>query len=180
MTINNISINTLHSDSFTVSFSNFPSLSATQDLVIFDRFVKSIVIPDYSVSEMYSDFQAYRIRHPVGTKINENLSQIQIEFKVDESLSNYLAVYEYMRQIRYGELDLDASDDDRIRKYVIKAIMLNILDNQKRLIARMRFTNAFITNLSSLPLTTGTAEELTFTIQCSYSELLYERVSVFS
>ena len=34
---NNININTMHSDSFTVSFSNFPSISGVADLSIFDR-----------------------------------------------------------------------------------------------------------------------------------------------
>jgi hypothetical protein len=151
-----------------------------QDMAIFDNFVKSVVLPDYSIEEIYSDYKTYRIRHPGTPKMNANLSQIQIEFKLSEDMLNYITLFEYMRQLRYGELDLDNVDDDRIRKYVIKSIILNLMDNQKRLISVLRFTNAFILSLSSLPLTTGTADEMTFTITCSYSELLYERKSIYT
>jgi hypothetical protein len=145
---------------------------------LFDNFVKSLVIPDYTMEEIYSDFKAFRIRHPVAPKINTNLGQIAIEFKLNEDLSNYLTIFEYMRQLKYAELS-NSFTEEFIRKYTIKAIILSVMDNQKREIAQMRFTEAFILSLSSLALTTGSSEELTFSILCSYQELLYERKSIF-
>jgi hypothetical protein len=53
------------------------------------------------------------------------------------------------------------------------------MDNQKREIASVRFTEAILLSLSSLALTTGTADELTFSVICSYQELLYERKSIY-
>lgn len=174
-----VNFNLFHSDSWTVTFSNFPSLSGVSDLSMFDLFVKSLTIPEYTLEEIDSYYQTFKIRHPVAPKANYNLNQISIDFKVTEDLLNYLTVFEYMRQLKYGELSDDYADE-LIRKYTIKAIILHIMDNQKREIAFMRFTNAFILSLSQLNLTTGTAEELTFTINCSYEELLYERKNIYS
>jgi len=175
----NFSINTFHSDGWNCNFSNVPSLSGQAELSQFDNFVKSIVIPDYNMEEITSDYKDFRIRHPVAPKINTNLANIQLEFKLNEDASNYLTLFEYMRQLKYGELSDDYTDE-LIRKYTIRSIILSLNDNQKRTIAVMRFTEAFILSLSSLALTTGTAEEITFTVNCSYQELLYERKSIYT
>jgi len=170
--------NTFHSDGWNCNFTNLPSLSGQTDLSQFDNFVKSIVIPDYNMEEITSDYKDFRIRHPAAPNINKNFAQVQIEFKLNEDMSNYLSIFEYMRQLKYGELSDDYTDE-LIRKYTIKSIILSLNDNQKRPIAVMRFTEAFILSLSSLALTTGTAEELTFSVVCSYQELLYERKSIY-
>ena len=174
----NFNINTFHSDSWNCNFSNVPSLSGQADLAQFDNFVKSIALPDYNMGEITSRFQTYMIRHPAVPLVNTNLNQILIEFKVNEDMSNYLNIFEYMRQLKYGELS-NSYLEELIRKYTIKSVILSLNDNQKRLIAQMRFTEVFILLLSSLALTTGSAEELTFSIGCSYEELLYERKSIY-
>ena len=171
-------INTFHSDSWTCTFSNVPSLSEQSEIAQFDNFVKSFVIPDYNMEEIYSDFKDFRIRHPAAPKINNNLGQVQIEFKLNEDMSNYLTLFEYMRQLKYGELPASYLDK-LIRNYTIKSIILAPTDNQKREVATLRFTEAFLLSLGSLGLTTGSAEELTFTCLFSYQELLYERKSIY-
>ena len=177
MNPSSFNFNTFHSDLWTCNFSNMPSLSGQSNMAIFDNYVKSLVIPDYTMEEIYSDYKDYRIRHEVAPKINSNLGTIAIEFKLTEDLYNYLTIFEYMRSIKYGEVDLN--NDELFRKYTIKSIILTLMDNQKRDIAQLRFTEAFILSLTGLNLTTGTATELTFTITCSYQELLYERKSIF-
>lgn len=174
----NFNFNTFHSDSWSVTFSNMPSLSGISDMSMFDNFVKGLVIPEYNIEEIESSFQIFKVRHPVAPRANYNLNQISIDFKVTEDLLNYFTIFEYMRHLKYGELNKDYTDE-LIRKYVIKSIILHIMDNQKREVAFLRFTNAFILSLSSLTLTTGTADELTFTITCSYEELFYERKNIY-
>lgn len=174
----NFNFNTFHGDSWSCAFSNMPSVSGVADLSIFDYFVKSLVLPDYNLEEIYSDFLNFRIRHPVGPKINNNLSQLQIEFKLNEDAQNYLTLFEYMRQLKYAELS-DEYTEGLIRKYTIKSILLSLNDNQKREIATIRFTEAFLLSLSSMSLTTGTADEITFTCNFSYQEILYERKSIY-
>jgi len=173
----NFNINTFHSDSWQVTFSNMPSLSGQSDLAQFDNFVKSLVLPDYNMGEITSQYKTFQIRHPVAPRTNIDLSQVQIEFKLNEDMSNYLALFQYMQELKYGELSDDYTDE-LIRKYTIKSIILHLNDNQKRLIARIRFTEAFLLSLSSMALTTGSAEEITFTCNFSYSEILYERFSI--
>ena len=42
----------------------------------------------------------------------------------------------------------------------------------------MSFTEAFILSLSSLSLNQGSSDEITFTVNCSYEEVIYERKSI--
>lgn len=169
--------NTFHSDKWDVSFSNLPYVD-TRDLSMYDRFVKSVVIPDYNLEEIMSyGPEGFAVRHPVGRKVNYNLSQIQIEFKLSEDLLNYLNLFEWMRSLKYGE---NIPETDFFRHHTIKSIAINIRDNQKRSIAVMRFTQCFLLTLSSLGLETGSSEEITFTANFSYEELKYERESVLS
>jgi len=162
--------NTWHSDRWQVAFSNLPDLPDTSLMKYFDLTVRSVVVPDYNMTEVFSDFRGFRIRHPVVEKVNEDLSQIQIEFKLSEDMKNYLYFFNWMRSMRTGT----AVPDDLIRKYTIKNISILILDNQKRNIATLMFTECFLLTLSSLSLEMGGSEEVTFTANFSYQEVLFQ------
>jgi hypothetical protein len=167
--------NLFHNDKWQISFSNLPSLGAIRDMRIYDNFVKSVVFPDYNMGEIYSDIKGFRIRHPLaGIKANEDLSQIQIEFKLSEDMKNYINLFEWMQGLKYGKVTDFNDEEDFFRKYTIKSINLNILDNQKRPIAVWRFTEAFLLTLGSLSLDMGISEEITFTANFSYEEIFYE------
>jgi len=171
--------NVFHSDRWTISFSNIPSLGTVRDMRIYDTMVKSVTMPDYNMGELHSDIKGYRIRHPVGgINANIDLSQLQIEFKVSEDMRNYLNLFEWMMALRYGKVEGLSSEEDMFRKYTIKSINLNILDNQKRTIAIWRFTEAFLLSLSSLALNTGVSDEVAFTSNFSYQEIFYESKTV--
>jgi len=172
--------NLFHNDKWQVSFSNLPSLESMRDMRIYDNYVKSITFPDYNMEEIYSDIMGFRIRHPVGPKPNYDLSEIQIEFKLSEDMKNYIYLFEWMQALKYGQVEDFTSEQEFFRKYNIKSISLNILDNQKRIIAVWRFTEAFLKNLSSLSLSQGISDEITFTANLSYEEVKYETKSVFS
>ena len=171
--------NTFHNDKWQCNFSNLPSITDLSLMKYYDNFVKSVVIPDYNLEEIYSDFQSFRIRHPAAPQINKNLSQIQVEFKMSEDMLNYIYLWEWMRRIKYAE-DIDLGTDEFFRKYTIKAIAINILDNQKREVAVWRFTQCFLLTLSSVSLLAGSSEEVSFTGNFSYEEVKYERKSIIS
>jgi len=168
--------NVFHSDKWRTTFSNVPGNSVS-DMKYYDNYVKSVVIPDYNISEIRSEFMGFGIRHPVGPNVNTDLSQIQIEFKLSEDMWNYLNLFHWMQQIRYGKID--TSHRDFFRKYSVKSINIEMMDNQKRVIANVSFTEAILLSLSSLSLTQGTSEELTFTCNFSYEELVYTQESTF-
>jgi hypothetical protein len=82
--------NVLHGDNWQVTFSNIPTLNSTRDMRMYENYVKSFVFPDYNIQEIYSDIKGFRVRHPVGgIKANEDLSQVQIEFRISEDMKNY-------------------------------------------------------------------------------------------
>jgi hypothetical protein len=167
--------NTFHSAKWQLTFSNIPTVTDNNHLKYFDNYVKSIVVPDYNLTEAFSDFKGERIRHPVS-RINEDMSQIQIEFKLSEDLFNYLYLLEWMQSLRYGQ----QIPTEMIRKDFITRINVHILDNEKRTVANLGFTDAFLLNLSSFSLDTGTDEEVTFTANFSYYEIKAERVAVIT
>lgn len=167
--------NLFHGDKWTLSFSNLPSLETIRDMRIYDNFVKSVTFPDYNMGEIYSDIKGFRIRHQNGgMNANLDLSQIQIEFKLSEDMRNYINLFEWMKALRYGQVTDFNSDEEFFRKYTIKSINLNILDNQKRTIAIWRFTEAFLLSLSSFALVNGSSDEVTFTTNFSYQEIIYQ------
>lgn len=170
--------NTLHSDRWSVAFSNLPTIDDPRDLVMFDRFVKSLVIPDYNMEEIisYGNF-GYQIRHPAIPKANIDLSQVQIEFKLSEDMQNYLKLFGWMKNLKYSE---ELNPNILVRKNTIKAINLMISDNQKRTIATLSFTQCFLLSLSSLSLEQGSSEEITFTCNFSYEEINYTTESILN
>ena len=173
--------NVFHGDKWSVNFSNLPTISAMGDMRMYDLYVKSLVFPDYNLEEIYSDIKGFRIRHPMaGQKSNVDLSQVQIEFKLSEDMKNYINLFEWMRSLKYGHVEEFSAEQEFFRKYTIKSININILDNEKRPIAVWRLTEAFLLTLGSLPLSMGTSDEVSFTANFSYEEIKYETKSVFS
>jgi len=168
-------INLWHNDKWAINFSNIPTLKSTRDLYMYDNYVKSLTFPEYSMGEIISNTMGFNIRHPLGgIKANQDLSQINIEFKLLENMANYIYLFEYMRSMRYGQVEDFSSEEDMYRKNTIKSINISLLDNQKRIIAIWRFTQAFLLNISSLSLTQGSSDEVTFSCVFSYEEVQYD------
>jgi hypothetical protein len=150
--------------------------SDIKDMIYYDNFVKSLVLPDQNLQEIGSEWKGYRIRHQVAPLVNRDLSQLQLNFKLSEDLINYINLYYWMLQVRYGELDQDY--DGLFRKYAIKRINVEILDNEKRVNAIIYFTNCFLTSLSSLSLQMGTSDEVEFTVNLSYETCEFQTKNI--
>ncbi len=154
------------SNKWLCEFSNIPSITDYRNMNLYNYYVRSCVIPDYNVSNDTTSFMSSTIRHPIS-KANEDLTPLQIEFVVSEDMENYTNFVEFMQQMRYGS----ELTEDFLRKNVIKKINVLILDNQKRTKKIVYFTNAFLTNLSSLSLIYGSHDESFFTATFDYEEM---------
>ena len=166
--------NVLHSDKWKITFSNIPTVKDMNQMKYFDNYVSSCTIPNYSMGEIISKMPlGVDIRHPLGgMKLNQDLNKIDLTFKLSEDMLNYLLFFTWMQQLRYGQIDKDF--DDYFRKYTIKRFTLSMLDNQKRVVSEIYFTEMFLLDLGSLNLNFGTTEELSFTTSFSYQEILYK------
>lgn len=168
--------NTFKGDKFSVVFSNLPSDKDFKDFRYFHNYIKTVTIPEYSMDTISSYFQGTMSRHPIAPKINKDLSQILISFRLSEDMKNYFLILDWMRQIRYGSLENEKIE--LISKYVINSIDLNLLDNHKRQIASISFLNCFCNSVSSLNLEFGVSDEILFTANFSYSEMCYKTKSI--
>lgn len=166
--------NVLHGDKWKITFSNIPTLEDMSEMRYFDNYVKTCTIPSYSVGDILSQLpMGMQIRHPLGgMKKNQDLGQLNISFNVSEDMYNYLVFLTWMQQLRYGQIN--PSHDDYFRKYTIKRLIVSMLDNQKRTISEMIYTNVFLSELGSLDLVYGSTNELSFSCTFSYEEIFYD------
>ena len=169
--------NLFHGDKFSVVFSNLPSQESFSDFRYFHNYIKTVILPEYSMNIINSYFQGAINRHPEAPKINIDLAQIQMTFRLSEDMKNYLLLLDLIRQIRYGELE-NSTEDQLISKYSIKSIDINLLDNHKRQIGIISFLNCFATMISSLALEFGVSDEVLFTVNFSYSEMVYRTMTI--
>lgn len=165
----NISPNAQNSSRWRVSFSNIPTIEKSRDLDLYDLSVRSCIIPDINLRDHNIDFKASTRRVAMSRK-NDEMTPLQIEFRVGENADNYLYLFEWALDLKYGTKNTTYDN-------VIKRTDIWILDNQRREKAKIYFTNCIPLNISSLSLTQGTSDELAFTFTLSYEEMLYERIT---
>jgi hypothetical protein len=165
--------NVLHGDKWKLTFSNIPTLDDNNDMRYFDNYIKSCTLPNYTVGEILSQLpMGMQIRHPLGgMKRNQDLAPLNVSFVVSEDMYNYITLFKWMQQIRYGQINKNHTDF--FRKYTIKRIILTFLDNQKRDVAEMVFTNVFVSDIGALDLIYGQTDELSFTCNFVYEEIFY-------
>lgn len=162
-------INVFNSDNFSVVFSNIPIPETSvirPSLRTFNNFVKAIVLPDYNLEILESTFGNIVRKNPVS-RINNDFTQISIDFRCDEDLTNYMTFYTWIKELREGRPTKDSGG--KLHKSNIAAIQVSIKDNEKRERQRMRFSECQIISLSSLVLSYGINDEVTFTVTMNYN-----------
>ena len=99
------SINILYDDKFKIAFSNVPSLDSDKiDMKRFNNNIKSVVIPDVNVEMIRSEVLRETALHP-GSRTNDTLSQVTLEFKTSENMENYLSILEWAEILKYHKSD---------------------------------------------------------------------------
>lgn len=158
--------NIFNNSKWKVVLSNIPTVTNYKNMNVYNDYVRSCTIPDYNCPEDFINFMNTVVRVPIPRK-NEELAQLQIEFKASEDLVNYVNLAEWMQSIKYGQ-DLTT---EYLIDSVVKNISVVILDNQRREKKIVYFTNCFLISLGSLPLVYGTDEEVPFLTTWSYEEM---------
>lgn len=154
-------VNNANSEKFRVIFSNIPVPTTRKtklDLEVFNNYVKSITLPDYSLEMAESKYLGATVRYP-SSQYNDNLSQLTIEFFVDEDFENFKAFFDWIDQIRRGCATKGETDT---LKSNIKMINVLVNDNENRKTNTLTFTNCWLISMSSLSLIFGSSEELQF------------------
>lgn len=162
--------NVAHSDKFSVTFSNIPgyepTTSNTDNMSLYDLYVKDLTFPGITLDVEQSNFRNFHINHPVS-KSNDNMREVSITFKMSEGLRNYYYIYKWMKGLRETE-NLDSEKWFRLN--FIKEVLITFLDNMKRPKFKYKLSNCFITDLSSVNFTNGVDEELSFNITLIYED----------
>jgi hypothetical protein len=162
-------VNRFNSDKWKVSFSNFPiptTRTTKLDLSLFDNFVKTISLPDFSLEYIQLPFGGYAENHSVN-KLNSNLNPLTLEFLVDEDMENYFAFYDWYDEVRKGNA---SKNNNYIHRSNIAEIMVKFLDNQNRDGAILRFSDCVISSVSSLNLLYGSSDHVPFTVTFLYNK----------
>jgi len=149
-----------------LEFSNIPTITNLNNMKLYNDYVRNCTIPEFALDNDYSNYGTVIYKRPI-TKVNENLGNLDIEFKCSEDLENYTNLFQYIQYLKYGE-DLP---EDVIVDNVIKNISIVILDNQNRDKKIIYFTNVYLSSISSLNLLYGEEIEVTFTASFFFQEM---------
>lgn len=160
-------INRFHQDKWKAYFSNLPTLQNGKiDMALYDQYVKSVILPDYTIETAPTMSFKGATLNPVSM-YNFNQTILTVEFKISENAANYFYMYEWLEIVRYNRKTKGIKN---LKDTTIKSIDIQFLNNEKNPIGKFRFTNAIITNLGSVSLSMGVADEVTFACSFEYEE----------
>jgi hypothetical protein len=163
-------VNKFNTDKWKVTFSNFPipeTRTTKLDLSVFNNYVKTISLPDFSIEALPDNFGGYSINHSVS-KFNNNLNALTIEFAVDEDMENYMAFYEWYRELREGR---PTKNSKTLHQSCISDILVQFLDNQGRSGVILKFSECMLSNSSSLNLIYGSSDYVPFSVTFVYNKI---------
>lgn len=173
-------INAHVNNNFKVQFSNIPTVANFGDMrFLYDQKVLSVSIPDFNL-ELTTSHYLNEVHYSPISKKNDDLSDLLIEFKVDENFLNYYNLFAYMRRVRRGETSAPnpaitpaatVKAEGYIKNYDIESVNLIILNNVELVKATIKFKNAFLTSLSTVSLSKTDPTETTFTATLKYKNI---------
>lgn len=167
-------INLWHNDLWKLTISNIPSMVKVEDMYLFDNFVKSVNFPEYGIDLIDNNiFIGYRDNQPIAHKLNVDHVLLQIEFKVAENFKNYLYLFEWLQNIRYGQ-----NITGKVKDYITKSICLTIFDNMKRSQGYFDFQECNLVNITAIPMAYGTGEEVTFQANFNYNQIIWNPADI--
>ena len=171
-------INDFTNNKFIIRFSNLVNMTNYDlDTHILDNYVRNVTIPDFSIPMLTSLYQHERQLHPnpIGAR---DLQTINVEFQLDERMMNYYLFREWIYWMRFGEPvgKTDLKGRELLRMDCIDAIEIVSLDNNNKIISKMKFKHAIINNLSNLSLQYGSASVVNYIATFDYEnvELMLE------
>lgn len=171
-------INQFSNNKFVVRFSNLVNMTGHElDIHILNNYIKSVNIPNFSIPMLETKYLHERQLHPnpIGAR---DLQTINIEFILDERMANYYLLESWIYFMRYGKscgkTNLDGKE--LLRMDCIDAIEVVSLNNDGKIISKMKFNHAIISDLGNFNLQYGSSDIVTFAATFHYEtiELLLE------
>jgi hypothetical protein len=173
--VNAPSINDYHNSNFLVTMSNMPGIQAEHDMAVFHNFIREVTLPGFSLNTLTTNFKGEQHLHNVGTQKNTNLDDITITFKLSEGLYNYFLIANYITSVRYEKnYTAEAGGPEQMKKNNIKNIFIDLLNNEKKPVGRLTYTNCVPVTLSNLNLSYTDTNIVTFTSTFRFEELGFE------
>lgn len=161
------------SNSWKVTFSNFPLLVGSKDDIIdfglLEYHIKSIQMPDFGVNVILSNHYN-KIQETPSQISNEGNQPFSITFSVSEGFENYKLFHNWINGIRYKTIGFI----DDVKK--INNIKIDLLTNQKKPSNTVILTNVYVSNISGVTLTSGEGNELEFTVTFNHQEVSFTTV----
>lgn len=166
-------INDFSNNKFIVRFSNLVNMTNYDlDTHILDNYVRNVSVPDLSIPMLTSLYQHERQLHPnpIGAR---DLQTINIEFQLDENMQNYYLFYCWIYWMRFGEScgKTNLKGEELLRMDCIDAIEVVSLNNNNKIISKMKFKHAIINNLAQLSLQYGTSDVVSFVATFDYENI---------
>ena len=143
-------------------------------------FSNSARIPDISLGTAIQPVYLKDIDVP-GDKLS--YGDFNLRFLVDENLTNYMAIHNWMTGLGYPESTKefkDATTDEaglRDREEVFSDGSLSILNSNFRQVAVVKFKDLFPVSLTSLEFDTGVTDIQYFTAEANFRYLVYNIVA---
>lgn len=174
------SINQFNKNKWIVRFSNMVDFTDLNlDSQILDNYVKTVNLPDITVTMLTSEFGHNRQIHP-NPRGARDLQTINIEFIMDEEGKNFYYFWIWLMSMRAGKPigKVSVKGDVLLRLDQIDCIELCLLNNDKVMVSKMKFFDCIPTNLSSLSLETGQKNIASFVVTFDYENMEFQPLTV--
>ena len=166
-------INNFSNNKFVVRFSNIVNMTDQElDVHILNNYIKTANVPNFSIPMLDTKYLHERQLHPnpIGAR---DLQTINIEFVLDERMRNYFLLQSWIYFMRYGKTcgKTNLKGDELLRMDCVDAIEIVSLNNDNKIISKMKFRHAIISDLGNLNLTYGSSDIITYAATFHYETI---------
>lgn len=171
-------INQFSNNKFVIRFSNLVNMTGEElDSHVLNNYIKNVSIPNFNIPMLDTKYLHERQLHPnpIGSR---DLQTINIEFILDEHMKNYYLLQSWIFYMRFGRTcgKTNLKGDELLRMDCVDAIEIVSLNNDNKIISKMKFKHAIISDLGALSLSYGSSDVISYTATFHYEtiELLLE------
>lgn len=166
-------INDFSNNKFVIRFSHLVNFTGIElDTHILDNYVKNVHVPDLSIPMLTSLYGHQRQLHPnpIGAR---DLQTLTVEFMLDERMTNYYYFYAWIESMRYGKPigRTNVAGEELLRLDATPTIEIVSLDNNNKIVSKMKFNHCIPNNLANLDLQYGVSDVVSFVVTFEYETI---------
>jgi hypothetical protein len=169
-------VNNYTKNKYALVLSNVPNLTVIPDeeidLAVFNTSVKSVELPNITLSLLHSYWQHEDQKHP-NPQGARDTNTMNVEWILDSKFMNYLIFASWAQGSRYGIPAREPRPElgeALLRDNCIDRIDVYSLDNTGFPTSKLSFHRAFLTGIGNLPLEFGDASIVTFQTTFEYEK----------